>query len=185
MVTMPFDPNLHRRRSIRLPDYDYLQPGTYFVTIVCKDRVLLLTDLVFRAIVEEAWLWLADRHDYVTLDAYVIMPNHLHGVLLISNPRRGGSRTAPTQPPPHKPLGRLIGAFTTVSTKQINAMRATSGVPVWQRNYYERIIRDEDELNRVRTYIQDNPSRWEEDPENPSRSRRPRPRTEPAHVWVP
>ena len=64
-------------------------------------------------------------------------------------------------------------------------MRATSGVPVWQRNYYERIIRDEDELNRVRTYIHDNPSRWEEDPENPSRSRRPRPRTEPAHVWVP
>ncbi len=182
---MPSHPERHRRRSIRLSSYDYSQPGAYFVTIVCKNRVLLLNDLAFRAIVEEAWLWLADHHDYVALDEYVIMPNHLHGVLIISNPRRGGSRTAPTQAATRKPLGRLIGAFKTVSTKQINKVRASAGVPVWQRNYYERIIRDEDELNRVRTYIQDNPLRWEEDPENPSRSRRTGSRNDPARVWVP
>jgi len=67
----------------------------------------------------------------------------------------------------HKPLGRLIGAFKTVSTKQINIIRNISGVPVWQRNYYEHIIRNEDELNRIRQYIIENPFRWEDDPENP------------------
>jgi len=152
---------------------------------VCRNRALLLNDVSYRRIVEETWLWLADHHAHVTLDEYVIMPNHLHGVLLINDARRGGSRTAPTQSAPRKPLGRLIGAFKTVSTKRINAMRNTAGVSMWQRNFYERIIRDEDELNHVRTYIQDNPSRWEEDPENPSARRKPNTRTESAHAWVP
>ena len=164
---MPSHPEGHRRRSIRLPDYDYSQTGAYFVTIVCKNRALLLDNQTYRDVVEEAWRWLASHHAHVTLDEYVLMPNHLHGVLLINSPRRGGSRTAPTEPAQNKPLGRLIGAFKTVSTKKINALRSTPGEQVWQRNYYERIIRNEDELNRIRTYIQENPLHWEEDPENP------------------
>jgi REP element-mobilizing transposase RayT len=78
---------------------------------------------------------------------------------------RGGSRTAPTKN--HKPIGRLIGAFKTVSTKRLNTMRNTPGVPIWQRNYYEHIIRNEESLHRIRRYIVGNPARWEEDPENP------------------
>jgi putative transposase len=165
---MTYDPQRHHRRSIRLPAYDYAQPGTYFVTIVCKERALLLDDPQFRTIAEEAWLWLADQYEFVQLDEYVVMPNHLHGIVVIRDARRGGSRTAPTayiQKP--KPLGRLVAAFKTVSTKHINTIRGTPGLPAWQRNYYEHVIRDEEDLNRVRQYVIDNPARWGDDPENP------------------
>ena len=98
----------------------------------------------------------------------VIMPNHLHGIIVISDMCRGASRSAPTGVAKRKPLGRLVGAFKTVSTKRINEIRGTLGVPVWQRNYYERVIRNGEELNRVRQYIIDNPAHWEEDRENPN-----------------
>jgi len=166
---MRYDPANHHRRSIRLPSYDYAQAGACFVTLVCKDREPLFADERFRAIAEETWLWLAERYKYVGLDQYVVMPNHVHGIIVIRDVCRGGSRTAPTgRPPAIKPLGRLIGAFKTVSTKRINAIRGASGVPVWQRNYYEHVIRDEDDLDRIRRYIEENPLRWAEDAENPS-----------------
>ena len=95
------------------------------------------------------------------------MPNHLHGIIMIRDDiRRGGSRTAPTEK--RKPLGRLIGAFKTVSTKRINELRLTSGGPFWQRNYYEHVIRSEEELAEVREYILNNPARWNEDENNPA-----------------
>jgi len=145
--------------------------------------------------VEETWLWLADQYEFVHLDEYVIMPNHLHGIIVIGDTCRGGTRTvlrrgdtrtvlrrgdtrtvlrrgdtrsAPTGVAKRKPLGRLVGAFKTVSTKHINEIRGTLGVPVWQRNYYERVIRNGEELNRVRQYIIDNPAHWEQDHENPN-----------------
>ena len=164
---MTYDPTRHHRRSIRLPAYDYTQAGAYFVTLVCKEGALLLEDLLYKEIVGKAWLWLEAQYAYVVLDQYVIMPNHLHGIIFIRDSGRGGSRTAPTDGTKRKPLGRLIGAFKTVSTKRINEMRGTPGLPVWQRNYYEHVIRNEGELNRVRQYIVDNPARWEQDPENP------------------
>jgi putative transposase len=166
---MKYDPMRHHRRSIRLPTYDYAQAGAYFVTIVCRDRLLLLEDPRLREVVEETWLWLADQYEFVQLDEYVIMPNHLHGIIVIDDARsRGASRSAPTGVARRKPLGRLVGAFKTVSTKRINEIRGTLGVPVWQRNYYERVIRNDEELNRVRQYIIDNPAHWEEDSENPN-----------------
>jgi len=165
---MTYDPARHHRRSIRLREYDYAQAGAYFVTLVCKDREPLFEDDRLRDIVEEAWLWLRDRHQHVDLDEYVVMPNHLHGVIVIRDVRRGGSRTAPTRRPQAiKPLGRLVGAFKTVSTRRINAIRGMLGIPAWQRNYYEHIIRDEEELNRIRQYVIENPLHWEQDPENP------------------
>ena len=164
---MKYDPNTHHRHSVRLPTYDYRQPGAYFVTVVCRERALLLEDPSYREIVGQAWLWLASQYEYVVLDQYVIMPNHLHGIVFIRDPGRGGSRTAPTDGDKRKPLGRLVGAFKTVSTKRINQMRRTPGLPVWQRNYYEHVIRDEHELDRIRQYIIDNPACWETDPENP------------------
>jgi hypothetical protein len=126
------------------------------------------------------------------LDEWVLMPNHFHGIIVIHDvcdvvsgwdglccrggSRGGGSRTAPTTPVAmadaipvkQKPLGRLVGAFKTVSTKHINQIRGTPGLPVWQRNYYEHVIRNDASLNRIRRYILENPSRWGEDHENPA-----------------
>ncbi len=162
-----------KRRSIRLKGYDYTQPGAYFVTICVQGRRQLLGEIagdVIRPskagiIVSEAWRWLGDQYPQVTLDEWIVMPNHLHGIIMI-NEGRGGSRTAPTRIR-RKPLGRLVGAFKTVSTKRINKAKATHGARFWQRNYYERVIRDEEELNRAREYIRDNPLKWADDPYHP------------------
>ena len=124
-------------------------------------------------IAETSWQWLSQAYDYVELDEWIIMPNHLHGIIfispdnIISTDCRGGSRTAPTGERKIKPLGRLIGAFKTISTKQINFTRKTSGAPFWQRNFYEHVIRDDHALNRIREYIVTNPLRWDLDRENP------------------
>jgi putative transposase len=160
----------YHRRSIRLPAYDYAQAGAYFVTIVCKNRVLLLEEARYRDLVEETWLWLAEQYEFVHLDEFVVMPNHLHGIIVICDTRSGASRSAATTTGAarRKPLGQLVGAFKTVSTKRINGIRSTPGLPVWQRNYYERVIRSDEELKRVRQYIIDNPAHWEEDRENPN-----------------
>ncbi len=119
-------------------------------------------------IVMECWEWLPVQYSHVDLDEWVIMPNHFHGILVIAHACRGGSRTAPT-PTRHKPLGRLIGAFKTISTKRINEIRGTPGVPIWQRNYYEHVVRNEDDLLFTREYIVNNPARWADDENNPGR----------------
>jgi len=169
---MTYDILKHHRRSIRLKGYDYTQPGAYFVTVVTRERECSFGEIVNNEmvvnpvgkIVLDTWGWLAAQYAYVTLDEFCVMPNHFHGVIMINDTGvcRGGSRTAPTKT---KPLGRLIGAFKTVSTKRINEMRGTPGVTLWQRNYYEHIIRNEHELGRIRTYIAANPARWQEDEE--------------------
>ena len=173
------------RRSIRLKGYDYSQPGAYFVTVVVRQRECLLGAIYegemrlsqMGRIVEDAWEWLARQYPYVDLDEWVVMPNHLHGIIVISEaPRgsgRGGSRAAPTSvspsplPTKRKPLGELVGAFKTVSTKRVNRLRGMPGVPLWQRNYYEHVIRNTADLDGVRAYIAANPVRWSEDAENP------------------
>ncbi|MBI4773839.1 MAG: transposase [Deltaproteobacteria bacterium] len=164
----------HSRRSIRLHGYDYSRAGVYFVTICAWNRECLFGDAVdgkmilndFGQKVAESWEWLATRHGYVKLDEYTIMPNHLHGIIVITDVVEGGSRTAPTEK--HKPIGRLVGAFKTMSSKGINHLRNTPGLKIWQRNYYEHIIRNDDELNRIREYIANNPAQWETDRENPN-----------------
>ena len=140
-------------------------------------------------IVDECWKWLFQQYSHTKINEFMIMPNHFHGIIEIIEPdRRGGSRTAPTfascapalrtaptfascAPAPvnvtkRKPLGRLIGAFKTVSTKRINLIRNTPGTPVWQRNYYEHVIRNEEELLQTQKYIQENPLKWDLDLEN-------------------
>jgi len=190
---MSFDPKIHHRRSIRLKGYDYRQAGGYFVTLVTQGREMLFGDVVnsemvltdFGKIVAETWQWLETQYPYVALGEWVVMPNHFHGVIFIvdnanDSPMdwdglrdgRGGSRSAPTPmgAVKRKPLGRLIGAFKTVSTKNINLARKTEGATIWQRNYYEHIIRNEFELDRIARYIESNPARWNEDTENPDKS---------------
>ena len=91
------------------------------------------------------------------------MPNHFHAIIEITYPRRGGSRTALPEIIKNKPLGRIIGAFKTISTKQININNSTIGNQIWQRNYYEHIIRDEISYNNIYWYIMNNPQKWEKD----------------------
>jgi REP element-mobilizing transposase RayT len=140
------------RRSIRLSGYDYSSTGYYFVTLCVQDRRPLLGKVVegvmwlneYGRIVEDAWRWVGEHYDHVDLDEFVIMPDHKHAIIQIIE--HGG-----------KPLGRLIGAFKTVSTKRINRLCGSSGQRFWQRNYYERVVRDEEALNEFRRYMQNNP----------------------------
>ncbi|MBL8044893.1 MAG: transposase [Anaerolineales bacterium] len=189
---MKYDPLIHHRRSIRLKNYDYRQAGAYFVTFCVQNREHLLGEIIegemhlsdYGRIVTETWLWLAENYSWIVLDVSVVMPNHFHGILVINDEgRRGGSpapspqaqaRTAPTSN--HKPLGRLVGAFKTVSTKHINQLRGTPGATFWQRNYYEHVIRNEADLKRIREYIVLNPARWNNDLYNPNATG-PNPRT--------
>jgi REP element-mobilizing transposase RayT len=99
--------------------------------------------------------WLGRHHPYVDLDIWVIMPDHLHGIIVLLN-----DEDIPVSVPKRKPLGRLVGAFKTVSTKALNQRWETPGVRFWQRNYYEHIVRDERDLARIRAYIAANPRRW-------------------------
>ncbi len=166
---MKYNSDIHHRRSIRLKGYDYSRAGAYFVTLCTQNRECLFGDIMngkmrlneVGIFVADSWEWLAEQYDHVSMDAYEVMPNHLHGIIVIADGCRGGSRTAPTDQ--RKPIGRLIGAFKTVSTKRINELRHAPGTKLWQRNYWEHIIRDESELNRIREYIQNNPAQWEMD----------------------
>lgn len=180
------------RRSVRLQGYDYAEAGAYFVTVCTHGRLPILGDVhdgfmdlsALAEVVAECWRWLGEQYRYVAIDEFVVMPDHLHGIVLINDtlaePERGvvgrggaamgGSRTAPTgrleSNERRKPLGRLVGAFKTISTKRVNALRGEPGAQLWQRNYYEHVIRGERALNRIRQYIIDNPMRWHDDPED-------------------
>ena len=164
----------HKRRSLRLKDYDYSQTGAYFITLCAKDRKCLLGSLVdgeislskYGLITAESWEWLSSAYPYISLDEWTIMPNHFHGIIVINDHCRGGSRAAPTSEIKIKPLGQIIGAFKTVSTKQINIHRQMPKSPFWQRGFYEHVIRHEEALNRIRNYIATNPLRWQLDREN-------------------
>jgi REP element-mobilizing transposase RayT len=162
------------RRSIRLREYDYSSPGAYFVTVVAYQRQYLFGEVVneemrlnqYGKFVAFSWEWLPKRYPYVYLDPYIVMPNHFHAILHIldmNSDCRGGSRLAPTK---IKPLGQLIGAFKTISAKNINVSRGTPGQPVWQWNYYEHIIRNQLELEDIAGYINMNPYHWSDDPEH-------------------
>lgn len=156
------------RRSIRLPGYDYTQPGAYYVTICTQDRECLLADVTgdtvtlstYGEIVQRAWEGLPDHYANLGLDAFVIMPNHIHGVLVLTEVARTSSERVHGLP-------EIVRAFKSFSARAVNDARGTPQNPVWQRNYYEHIVRDDDEWERIREYIAANPVNWEDDPENP------------------
>jgi putative transposase len=169
---MAYDPKIDHRRSIRLRGYDYARPGWYFVTVCAQGKVHTFGEVVegnmYRntagEIAATCWRLFETRYEHVKLDEWVVMPNHLHGIIRITE-GRGGSRTAPT-----KSLGRLIGAFKTASTNRVNAECNTPDIRLWQRDYFEHIIRNDRELEIIREYIRTNPQRWATDPENPAAS---------------
>ncbi|MCW5878509.1 MAG: hypothetical protein KIS80_06545 [Anaerolineales bacterium] len=161
-----------QRRSIRLPEYDYSQPGAYFVTICVEGKEHRLGTIdgddmhcnALGLIVSQGWGWLPERFPLISVPVFCIMPNHAHAIITIS---RGALQSAPTTattaPLRPKPLGRIVGAYKTHTTVQINAAENTAGLRFWQRNYYERIIRNEREYEAVYAYIQANPINWEQD----------------------
>ncbi len=170
---MRFDPSSHLRRSIRFRDWDYSANGAYFVTLVTQDRASLFGNIVdgemrlneMGAVACACWEAIPDHFTYVEVDVFVIMPNHVHGIVLIVG---ATDSVAPTTPsgPPRGSLGAIIGQYKSVVTKKIRKMANAPNWLVWQRNYYERIIRNERELIAVREYIMNNPVRWAEDAEN-------------------
>jgi putative transposase len=168
--------NINRRGSLRLKGYDYAQAGAYFVTICTHDRACLLGEAVGEevrlsdagSIVQEAWQALPGRFSGMELDAFVVMPNHVHGIAtfvgagLALPGEKGAASSAPT-------LGDVVRAFKSLSAIHVNRLLRRSG-PLWQRNYYEHVIRNERELDKIREYIATNPLRWALDRENPQRT---------------
>ena len=174
------------RRSVRLKDYDYAGAGAYFVTICTQSHALLFGAIVGEEmrlspageIVRDEWARTADVRPDVELDAFVVMPNHLHGIIVITghpSPTVGATRrVAPTEnrgtargPVPGS-VGAMVGQFKSVATRRIRQCLGAPSLTVWQRNYYEHVIRDEESLNLIRQYIADNPAGWALDRENPA-----------------
>ena len=161
------------RKANRLEGYDYSRAGCYFVTICVQDKQSLFGEIIQDGMVlnqageiaNTRWQWLSERYDYVELDEYVVMPNHFHGILIIQ-PRRDRSRPVPTDVLKIKSLSELIGAFKTTSSKRIRE----DGLACfkWQRSFYDHVIRDDEDLKRVREYIQNNPLKWVLDEYNPA-----------------
>ena len=175
---MAFNPEVHHRRSIRLQGYDYSGEGAYFVTICSYKRECIFSTvgaglasaLHSKPIIQlkdpgkiilKIWNKIPERFENVLIDDLVIMPNHIHGILFIEkSDKRVDARPTPT-------LGDIICSFksecVTEYFKYIKDNNLLSSCKIWQRNYYEHIIRNDRELNTYRRYILNNPGKWEED----------------------
>jgi REP element-mobilizing transposase RayT len=172
---MTYNPTIHHRRSIRLKEYDYSQAGAYFITICSCNREHMFGEIVdstmvlneYGKIVNTEWLKTPEMRPNIELDEFIIMPNHFHGIIIINDVRRGTMHRAPTIEQFGKPTSNtiptIIRGFKSIVTKQINIMRNTPGFPVWQRNYYEHIIRDDESYIRISEYIKNNPIHWDKD----------------------
>lgn len=120
-------------------------------------------------IVQDEWDRSAQIRKEIELDGFVMMPNHVHGIIVIADGAGRATSRSPLQVGPAKrSVGAFVGGFKAAVSQRINGARGTPGVAVWQRNYFEHVIRDEDSLQRIRQYIGDNPARWEFDRENPT-----------------
>lgn len=181
-----YKPDIKPHKSIRLKGYDYSRAGAYFVTICTHNKECLFGSVMdenmvlndFGRMVDVEWLKTIEIRKNIVLDRYVIMPNHFHGIVLFTENNSGKARLATTHgnvqikmefgKPQSGSLPVIVGSFKSAVSRQINLMRNTPGKEVWQRNYYEHIIRNPDELNRIREYIINNPLKWHLDRDNPN-----------------
>jgi putative transposase len=184
---VPFIPDKHHRRSTRLNGWDYTSPGAYFVTLCVHERVQLFGKIVdgkmrlneLGQYVQEYWCEIPAHFAHAQLDEYVIMPNHLHGIIHLRDASAmfvGANNHSPLQKQQtsqqtfpkcgtSRTIGSIIRGFKIGVTKCVRDK--TSGAVVWQRNYYDHISRDEKELFRFRQYIRRNPANWDSDEQNP------------------
>ena len=165
---MKYNPQNHHRRSIRLKGYDYSLPGEYYITMVTQNRENLFGDIIDDKVVlseagemvQKTWKILASRFQNIRLDESIIMPNHFHSIIMIIEKTFAS-------------IGDIVGTFKSITTHEYIVGVKNSGWPpfdtrLWQRNYWERIIRNEKELDRIREYIRNNPIKWQSDAENPN-----------------
>lgn len=158
------NPQQLRRHDIRLPEYDYLSPGTYFVTIVLKNRSHLFgavgpEGVVLNPIgimIQEIWRGLPEALPWIVLDEFVLMPDHLHGLLTLGSDPNVQERTS---------LGVATQRFKSISTLSYGkGVRGQNWPPyagkLWAQNYFERIVRNDREHTKFQNYIRDNPYRW-------------------------
>ena len=186
---MKYDPKKHNRRSIRLKNYDYSKSGAYFITICTKNRQCLFGEIVNGEmilndggkIVEKCWIDIPEHFPNAILDEFIIMPNHIHGIIILNEldfdnvganmvvnvganmvVDEGANNHSPLRNDrPHgttRTIGSIIRGFKIGVTKWF---RQNSNIKtVWQRNYYDHIIRNEIELIKIRKYIINNPKNW-------------------------
>ncbi len=186
-----YNPNIHHRRSIRLKGYDYSQAGLYFVTICCQDRICRFGDVVngemklneYGTVAYNEWMKTPELRTNVELGEFIIMPNHIHGIIRLhgrgelhspdNNNENDSDEFDTSQPPdnrgvcktplrsPSQTIGAIVRGYKSSVTKQLNEMGFDE--KLWQRNYYERIIRDEQSYHRISEYINNNPAKWNDD----------------------
>jgi REP element-mobilizing transposase RayT len=176
---MKFDPEKHHRRSIRFAGYDYRTSGGYFVTICTAKKRCVFGTIEngamrlhpYGRMAETCWHALPEHFPNVVLDEFVVMPNHIHGIMIFQESQHvGAQHAAPLQNVASGSLGAIVRSFKSAVTRAINIHRAERNlapVHVWQRNFYDRIIRDEKELNDTQRYIIENPQHWETDKNHP------------------
>lgn len=212
MSASKYNPEAHRRRSIRLKNYDYSRSGAYFVTVCAFNKECLFGNIMdgkmrlneYGLIIAREWTRTPEIRKEIELDEFCVIPNHIHGIVTIqaavvhavganggspetvtnggspetvtngSSPETGWDDKTTAGRSAESPLrmktksiSSFIAGFKSVVTKSINEISNTPGSSVWQRNYYEHIIRNDNELNRIREYIANNPAKWAEDEENP------------------
>jgi len=179
---MPHDPDIHHRRSIRLKGYDYSRAGACFITICTRARECILGDMVggeirlneYGTIVRDERLILPNRYPNTELDAFIVMPNHIHAIIVIHHVVRNDAKHPRTMLIP-----KIVGYVKMNSAKRINRSRGTPGARVWQRNYHEHVVRNDADLARIRKYIDGNPCKWHMDSDN-TRNTRPQRQRPPA-----
>jgi REP element-mobilizing transposase RayT len=174
---------MQHRKPNRLKNYDYSQNGMYFITICTKDKKCFFGEIIndkmilndFGKIIQNVWLELPNHNDNISIDEFVIMPNHIHGIIeIVGTPLVGVQDidTTKTGTRPVTTISELIGTFKSLTTNQyIYHIKNNGWKPfnkyIWQRSFYDHIIRKEESLNKIREYIMINPQQWNDDKNNP------------------
>jgi putative transposase len=187
----------HDRHSIRLKDRDYSKPGAYFITICCYRYCAYFDEPDINKIIRTEWFETAKIRPNIGLDEFAIMPNHLHGIIVIKKYYNGVGAYCNTPlhlnnevnsenkfHSPSQTIGAIVRGFKGATTKKVNLWRLSPNMPLWQRNYYERVIRNEAEFAAYRKYIRENPANWDKDEFNPVNFRDGKPPKEPIDYCI-
>jgi len=184
---MKYSPDIYHRRSIRLKGYDYSQAGLYFITICTQNRLCLFGEIEngdmqlndAGIMIEHQWQELIYRFDNIKLHEFIVMPNHFHGIIECVGVPLVGTQNVEQPPTMGQPqtgqpqgiaptVGDAVGAFKSITTNEYIRGVKNNGwsrfnKKLWQRNYYEHIIRDEKSCYQILEYVQTNPLKWQDD----------------------